>query len=61
EARPQLVGASLDQKLDGIGHGVLLLRLCRKAASLVARYPRLRDGTRSDNLSDVRFRDGRGT
>jgi hypothetical protein len=32
-----------------------------EAAGLLARYPRLRDGARSDNLSDVRFRDRRGT
>jgi acyl-CoA synthetase (NDP forming) len=31
-----------------------------EAAGLLARYPRLRDGARSDNLSDVRFRDRRG-
>jgi hypothetical protein len=45
-------------------------RLCRvsapaaaagvEVASLLARYPRLRDGAHSDNLSDVRFRDRRG-
>ena len=31
-----------------------------EAAGLLARYPRLRDGARSDNLSDVRFLDRRG-
>jgi acetyltransferase len=31
-----------------------------EAAGLLARYPRLRDRARSDNLSDVRFRDRRG-
>lgn len=31
-----------------------------EAAGLLARYPRLRDGARSDTLSDVRFRDRRG-
>jgi hypothetical protein len=30
------------------------------AAIGLARYPRLRDGARSDNLSDVRFHDRRG-
>ncbi|HKH68487.1 MAG TPA: hypothetical protein VKA75_14065, partial [Reyranella sp.] len=34
----QLVGAPLDQKLDRIGHRVLLLRLCRDAPGLLARY-----------------------
>jgi hypothetical protein len=31
-----------------------------EAAGLLVRYPRLRDGARSDNLSDVRFGDRRG-
>jgi acyl-CoA synthetase (NDP forming) len=31
-----------------------------EAAGLLARYPRLRERARSDNLSDVRFRDRRG-
>jgi acyl-CoA synthetase (NDP forming) len=31
-----------------------------EAAGLLARYPRRRDGIRSDNLSDVRLRDRRG-
>lgn len=30
-----------------------------EAAGLLARYPRLRDGARSDNLSDARFSDRR--
>ena len=32
-----------------------------EVAGLIARYPRLRDGTRSDNLSDLRFHDRRGS
>jgi hypothetical protein len=32
-----------------------------EAASLLARYPRLRDGARSDNLSDVRFHSRHGS
>jgi hypothetical protein len=31
-----------------------------ETAGPLARYPRLRDGASSDNLSDVRFRDRRG-
>jgi len=31
-----------------------------EAAGLLSRYPRRRDGVRSDNLSDVQFRDRRG-